>query len=78
MICMPFSGAGGLGELIAEAICRLGAVPLAAGIGRTYWELLDIADRVERALSTVPTVERPTLDDILAADAAAREAVFSS
>ncbi|MCI8537827.1 MAG: 1-deoxy-D-xylulose-5-phosphate reductoisomerase [Oscillospiraceae bacterium] len=39
---------------------------------------LDIADRVERALSTVPTVERPSLDDILAADAAAREAVFSS
>ncbi len=37
---------------------------------------LDIADRVERALSEVPAVERPTLDDILAADAAARESVL--
>lgn len=37
---------------------------------------LDIADRVERALDEVPSVERPTLDDILAADAAARESVL--
>ncbi len=45
IICMPFSGMGGLGELIAEAIRRLGAVPLAAGIGKSYGELLDILDR---------------------------------
>jgi 1-deoxy-D-xylulose-5-phosphate reductoisomerase len=37
---------------------------------------LDIADRVERALEEVPVVERPTLEDILAADAAARESVL--
>ena len=45
MICMPFSGSGGLGELIAEAIRRLEAVPLAVGIGKTYRELLDVMDR---------------------------------
>lgn len=42
MICMPFSGPGGLGELIAEAIRRLGAFPLPVGIGKRYQELLDI------------------------------------
>lgn len=45
MICMPFSGPGGLGELIAEAIRCLGAVPLPAGIGKSYGQLLDILDR---------------------------------
>ncbi|HCT91609.1 MAG TPA: CoF synthetase [Lachnospiraceae bacterium] len=40
MICMPFSGPGGLGELIAEAVRRLGAYPVETGIGRTYGELL--------------------------------------
>ena len=44
MICMPFSGHRGLGELIAEAIARLGAVPLAVGIGKTYGELLQVLD----------------------------------
>ena len=38
---------------------------------------LDIARLVERALAAVPFVEKPTLDDILAADRAARQAVFS-
>ena len=33
---------------------------------------LDIADRVERALDTVPVVENPTLEDILDADRQAR------
>jgi len=42
MICMPFTGPGGLGELIAEAIRRLGAEPLQAGIGKSYGELLFI------------------------------------
>lgn len=45
MICMPFSGPGGLGELIAEAVRRLGGVPLPAGIGRNYGELLRLLDR---------------------------------
>ena len=35
---------------------------------------LDIADRVERALATVPVVDDPTLNDVLQADRAAREA----
>lgn len=39
MICMPFSGPYGLGEMIAEAIRRLGARPLKVGTGRTYGEL---------------------------------------
>ncbi len=44
MICMPFSGYHGLGELIAEAVIRLGAVPISAGIGKKYSELLDILE----------------------------------
>ena len=38
MICFPFSGPHGLGELIAEAIERLGARPLRLGVGLTYGE----------------------------------------
>lgn len=45
MICMPFSGPGGLGELIAEAVRRLGGVPLPAGIGKQYRELLALLNR---------------------------------
>lgn len=45
MICMPFSGKRGLGELIAEAVENLGAQPLSAGIGRTYGELLELLER---------------------------------
>ena len=36
---------------------------------------LDIAEKVARAMEQVPVVQDPTLNDILAADAAAREAV---
>ena len=39
MICFPFSGPFGLGELIAEAIRRLGARPLKAGPFLTYGEV---------------------------------------
>lgn len=42
MICMPFTGGRGLGELIAEAIEKLGATPLAVGIGKNYGELMHI------------------------------------
>lgn len=43
MVCMPYSGGEyGLGELISEAIRRLGALPLPVGIGRSYGELADI------------------------------------
>ncbi len=37
---------------------------------------LEIADRVEKAMAAVPVVQSPTLDDVLAADQAAREAAL--
>ena len=39
MICMPFSGPHGLGELISEAILRLGAKPLKVGCSCSFEEL---------------------------------------
>ena len=42
IICMPFSGPWGLGELICEAIKQLDAVPLKVGIDKTYGELFQI------------------------------------
>ena len=38
MICFPFSGPSGLGEMIAEAVSRLGARPLKIGAGLCYGE----------------------------------------
>ena len=45
MICFPFSGPHGLGELIAEAVTRLGAKPLKLGAGLTYAEYGDVMER---------------------------------
>ena len=45
MICMPFSGPFGLGELICEAIERLGARPLRLGTGLSYAELAGVLER---------------------------------
>ncbi len=45
MICMPFSGPLGLGELIAEAIARLGARPLKLGCGLSYGEYGEVLAR---------------------------------
>ena len=45
MICMPFSGPYGLGELIAEAIGLLGAKPLKVGADKSYGELTDILEK---------------------------------
>ena len=45
MICFPFSGPFGLGELIAEAIRRLGARPLKAGPFLTYGEYAGLLAR---------------------------------
>ena len=45
MIGFPFSGPNGLGDLIAEAIARLGARPLRVGVGKSYAELADILER---------------------------------
>ncbi|MBQ9732741.1 MAG: AMP-binding protein [Clostridia bacterium] len=44
MICMPFSGPYGLGELISEAIENLGAKAVKAGWGKSYGELKAIMD----------------------------------
>ena len=45
MICFPFSGPNGLGELIAEAVTRLGARPLKLGAGLTYGEYAAVMAR---------------------------------
>lgn len=45
MICFPFSGPHGLGELISEAIEGLGATPLKLGPGRSYGELKAVLER---------------------------------
>lgn len=45
MICMPFSGPYGLGELIAEAITRLDARPLRVGAAKSYGELRAVLDK---------------------------------
>lgn len=45
MICFPFSGPNGLGELISEAITRLGARPLKLGAGLTYGEYTSVMEK---------------------------------
>ncbi len=45
MICFPFSGPHGLGELIAEAIGRLGARPLRLGVGLSYGEYAAVLEK---------------------------------
>lgn len=42
MICMPFSGPYGLGELISSAIEELGAKPLKIGVGKSFRQLEEI------------------------------------
>ncbi len=45
MVCFPFSGPHGLGELIAEAIGRLGARPLRLGVGLSYGEYAAVLEK---------------------------------
>ena len=45
MVCFPFSGPYGLGELISEAIERLGARPLKLGAGLSYGEFRAVMGR---------------------------------
>ena len=45
MICFPFSGPNGLGELIAEAVTKLGARPLKLGAGLSYGEYAAVMQR---------------------------------
>ena len=40
LIAFPFTGPFGLGDLIAQAVERLGAVPVKAGFGQTWEELI--------------------------------------
>ena len=44
MICFPFTGPYGLGELIAEAIERLGARALRLGVGLSYGEFAAVLE----------------------------------
>ncbi len=39
IICFPFSGPFGLGDLIAQAVEQLGGIPIKAGFGQTWGEL---------------------------------------
>ncbi|HBR07667.1 MAG TPA: CoF synthetase [Clostridiales bacterium] len=45
MVCMPFSGPYGLGELISAAVESLGASPIKTGVGKSCGELSDILRR---------------------------------
>ena len=40
LIAFPFTGPFGLGDLIAQAVERLGAIPVKAGFGQTWEELI--------------------------------------
>ena len=41
-IAFPFTGPFGLGDLIAKAVERLGGIPIRAGFGQTFGEMLDM------------------------------------
>ena len=41
-IAFPFAGPFGLGDLIAQAVERLGGIPVRAGYGQTWGEMLDL------------------------------------
>lgn len=42
LIAFPFTGPFGLGDLIAQAVERLGSTPIRAGFGQTFGEMLDL------------------------------------
>ena len=42
LIAFPFTGPFGLGDLIAQAVERLGGIPIRAGFGQTFGEMLDL------------------------------------
>lgn len=41
-IAFPFTGPFGLGDLIAQAVERLGAIPVRAGFGQSWQEMIDL------------------------------------
>ncbi len=42
IICFPFSGPFGLGDLIAKAVEKLGGIPIRAGFGQSWGELAEL------------------------------------
>ena len=44
LIAFPFTGPFGLGDLIAQAVERLGGIPIRAGYGQSWGELCDLLD----------------------------------
>lgn len=46
-IAFPFTGPFGLGDLIAKAVERLGAVPVKAGFGQTFGQMLDLITQTQ-------------------------------
>ena len=46
-IAFPFTGPFGLGDLIAKAVERLGGIPIRAGFGQTWGEMLDILEETQ-------------------------------
>jgi len=47
LIAFPFTGPFGLGDLIAQAVERLGAIPIKAGFGQTWGELADLVEETQ-------------------------------
>ena len=43
-IAFPFSGPFGLGDLIAQAVARLGGIPIKAGFGQSWGEMLALLE----------------------------------
>ena len=46
-IAFPFTGPFGLGDLIAQAVKNLGGIPIPAGFGQTWGEVLDLIRETE-------------------------------
>ena len=46
-IAFPFTGPFGLGDLIAKAVVRLGGIPIRAGFGQTFGEMLELITQTQ-------------------------------
>jgi phenylacetate-coenzyme A ligase PaaK-like adenylate-forming protein len=47
LIAFPFTGPFGLGDLIAKAVVRLGAIPVKAGFGQPWGELVELVKQTQ-------------------------------
>ncbi len=47
LIAFPFTGPFGLGDLIAQAVEQLGAIPIRAGFGQTWEELISLVQQTQ-------------------------------